>query len=185
MLKTFKYITAILLLAIFPISAIGINVSIFKCIHKNSIQITFFNTNTDNSNLAVCKCIPSIKKISKIVHRSCCETKIIQEKETNTQNLSSNKESGLNYHSSPCCLKNNKIISLNAFFVSLENQINTAPLTVYESNLNANIYIKDNINSYSKIIEFPLKGPIFNIISFIHFNSGCGDDTEVNNLLLC
>ncbi|MGA2297376.1 MAG: hypothetical protein ABSG15_07510 [FCB group bacterium] len=185
MIKKLKYITAILLLAVFPISAIGLNVTIFKCLHKNTINISFFNTNTFNANLFVCKCFTAEKNISKKVHHSCCEAKKIQEKETNIQNLSSNKESGLNYHSSPCCLNSNKIIALNSVFVSLENQINTIELPVYSNNLLSKIDLKDIYKFHSKIIVFPLKGPIFNIISFIHFNSACGDDTEAFSLHIC
>ncbi|MFA6571250.1 MAG: hypothetical protein WCT77_08435 [Bacteroidota bacterium] len=206
--KRQKYIISLLLLVIFPISAIGLNISVHKCKHKGTIYLSFLESNKNIDDSKCCCPHNDLNIIEKKHHGSCCNKGKTQNKMQESSEAQMTKRA--DKKSKSCCQsKNNKIeisekinIKLqkegfnNHYFkniccsnsdISYSIAVATASIdnskgliefpTLFKTLSNNSNSNERNFNKLSvKEIQFPLKGPICNIISFIHFTSETTDD---------
>jgi len=218
MIKKLKYIITILLLLIFPLSAIGLNISIHKCKHKGNIHISLFQSSKGHFYCDCCCSVCERNYTIKQQNISCCnkekeqqnvqvssDTKMSEgkDKSSNSCCISENEPdygnsckesneseysySGINFIISSCCSSSYLSYALNMAFITLDSSKGLLELPI----LSYNLYPKRNLATIDfdilsvKDIEYPLKEVIVHIISFIHFTSLTGDDSEVPNFLYC
>lgn len=216
MSNKFKNITAIVLLLIFPISAIGFNISIHKCRHKGTSQLFFFESHQNHNKINCCNSDCELKDVKKdkviaTCHlekeknkeRGCSETTISggtdkcanmcgtsnKEKSSslNKPNENEYNTSGTNYIKSPCCTNSDLNYAINLAFINLDINKWLVGKSVLLNNKTKGINF-DKLNfdkQFVKNIEYPLKELISNIISFIHFTSITGDDSDISFMFHC
>ncbi len=176
-----KNIIVIVLLVIFPISAIGLNVSVHKCKLKGTIHFDFFGTrnNTDNP---ICGCkAKEIKTLPIQKTHSCCnKTNIEVESDDCNETINTETEkTGIQILKSSCCTDsaleysvNSAIISLNKIRLLIETPV-IFNILFHKLSYEAGYFDKMS----AKIFKYPLKKPISKIISFIYFTFETGDDS--------
>ena len=189
-------------MVIFPISAIGLNVTIHKCKLEGTLHITFFETKSDQNNSDCCCdhhksndkddtkhlscCSKEIdKKLEAMQNElpSCCKDKEKTPEKTSNQNKESEKDnSGNEYFSSVCC--SNSLVS-SALIITAESANNNKVLISVPLFINTFLtdeYLNSKIcnNDTKTEIRYPLKEPICDIISFIHFTSNNSDEAGPN-----
>jgi hypothetical protein len=207
----FKYIMSVILLVIFPISAVGLNVSVHKCKHKGTIHFTFFESSKNISHFNCCstscdisnsvkdiKVTEYIDKNENKKHHCCVVSNKIADKEKSSdmcnmsvtgqlhENMSKESKnqgstkSTISYKNKSCCSDSNLYYAINFSYICLDNNklLIKLPILIntYYEKVNFSSYFFDELTL--KILKYPLKEPIFKIISFIHFTSVSGDDTE-------
>jgi len=216
MLNKLKYITALLLIVIFPISAVGLNISIHKCQQEGSLHLSVktqsdsdcccskigsenqlksqnikhHKSNSENSKtIESCSCCSPVPGIAKNNNQnktgngssSCCGK---SKKETNnTLSVKVNKDLTFAKFNHNCCSNTKLSYHLNNTFLNFndnKNIIDYELLFLCSSNqFRYDNKVPEKI-SFKEII-YPLKEPICNIISFIHFTSSTGDESDVSS----
>lgn len=195
--RKLKHITAILLLAILPISAFGLNISIHKCKHKGTIHISFCesfskqNANnccsdaqskniTESKNTLTC-CAKKTESNNNTP--SCCKTNSSNLAKTSIEkNNQDNDNSTKRYSSALCC--SNSIVS-SALVVAVNSVQNDKIVISIPINLNTfldNLCLNSNhgVKLTLTQIRYPLKEPVCEIISYIHFTSNNSDEAGPN-----
>ncbi|MBX3045206.1 MAG: hypothetical protein KIT33_10325 [Candidatus Kapabacteria bacterium] len=178
----FKNIIVLILLVIFPISAIGLNITVHKCKLKGSIDYSFFSS-TNNNNEFICGC--KITDINPTAHQeasSCCNNTNMEEKsgDNNETNNQYNKNTGIQILKSACCSDSDLSYSINDDFI-----------TNIKTNILSNFAIVNNVlysnkcfnlfrtsDYFIKDTEYPIQELICHTISFIHFSSQSKNDSE-------
>lgn len=175
-----KYIT-ILLLAIFPISAVGLNISVHKCQHKGSLHITFYGSASLHFNSNCCSSMCDSPKSSESVQNCFNSCKM------NNETYGQIEKSGISYLNSTCCTNTDLSYSINlALITSDKNKsLLELPMLSYIFFQMRDFALNDLDNKSTKEIQFPLREPICNIISFIHYTSLSGEDSDTPNHLYC
>lgn len=175
-----KNIIVLILLVIFPISAIGLNVSVHKCKLKGTIHFDFFGTTNSNNEL-ICGCkAKDINPPAKKEAPSCCnKTKIVDESgECNETN--NNEQTGIQLLKSSCCSDSDLSYSINRDFISNDKSNISTNITYVFNNLNSN----ERFNAFRTSaylvtdLKYPLQELICHTISFIHFSSQSKNNSE-------
>lgn len=179
-------------MVIFPISAIGMDISIHKCHHMGTIHIALFSKSNNSCICPVCKakqteestqssCCPK----KEIVAKSCCASseesskrKSDEIKPITEQKLPIHKNLIVEDSDELCCMNSNISYAINTGFVPIENEKGfvVLPISLNDSFQKIDFIIKNFDKFTSKDINYPLKEPICNIISYIHFTFETGDD---------
>jgi len=209
MLKKLKYITTVLLLVIFPISAIGLNISIHECKHTGIVHFELFEFSKANGNADCCS-KSGLNRIKKDNNCSNCSQEkvnndvqgcskaqifngsddgsnacMVAEKEQNKSinefNVSWKNFSGIDFPKSQCCSNSNLSYQINLAFIYIDNIKGFFELPIISDNLFRKDFLKStDINAQtSKNTQYPIKELIFNTISFIHYTSITGEDSAV------
>jgi len=221
MLNKLKHITALLLLVIFPISAIGMNISIHKCMMKSKTKVSLNYSSPKSTESTSCCCSSENKNQTNYKKSSCCSkskkqkshkrfsssnnSKKVettssccakQKKETAQKSENSQKSDdysksdnflGSNHIKQSCCSNSSFNYYVNVVVIALESSkgLQDFPILSTVAYKQINFDLTDYNSSLYKEIHFPLKEPVFDIISFIHFTSSTGDDSDVPNPLFC
>jgi hypothetical protein len=209
MFKKIKHITAIIMLVIFPISAIGLNISIHKCKLKGTTQFTFVDNSNKNNSVSSCcghdeqiltnggDCCNNDQKESIDSDNdsnnescSCEEPADISSKPDNpnksTETDKLNNECVYDNFSESCCTHSNYSYELIVNTVDLETKKPLFDLPVFYTDCfeKINLTTKGFNNFTIKDVQHPLKKPISCIISFIHFTSDTSEDSDSYNYYL-
>jgi hypothetical protein len=155
--------------------------SLFKVI--NSVQIPDKKESKKKNKTLSC-CSQSHKAIQTTVNSKKTITNKIH---VNESKLPVNSATKPFYNNHSCCLISSASFGLNTQYISLDNSKNIKEL----SDLNSIVFQKINYcslvckQSNFKLFKYPLKEPILTIISFMHFTSNTGDDTDAPILNYC
>ena len=221
MTKKLKHITALLLLMIFPISAIGMSVSIHKCKHSGSFHISFNDGSCQKQHYSDCcqttskirrnehsakMTIPKIHSVKKSLG-SCCSSKKAKKKEfssncckkssipavqqndvSTNENSQSPTHTGYNLKSlkTSCCSNSNFDYKIKVSYITFHDckKLNNLTLISFNNFKTTNLTSLKQNTSFIKKIQYPLKEPITNIISFIHYSSILGEDSDFHSPIL-
>jgi hypothetical protein len=108
-----------------------------------------------------------------------CDTKHDLKKISDKSNNQINSVPGKDYQNSSCCRNSNLHYALYSFYYSNDNtKIYTEFSNLIPALLYKIYYNTDLIKLSDKGKDYPLKRLILNIISFIHFTSVQGDDSD-------
>lgn len=155
MSKRLINIISLFLLLIFPISAVGLDLSIYKCKHNGSLDIALFTQNTaEHAKSCACSHEHSAKKIEtqkpeiKEEARDCCSKKAV------VKPIVKIVKKAVKSHS--CCSKEKESKSeseipsnpINEKKESVKNVVNSAPCCT-----NSNIYFVVNTTSIPTTIK--------------------------------
>jgi len=177
-----KNIIVLILLVIFPISAIGLNISVHKCKLKGTIYFSLFGT-TNNSNELICGC--KVKDINppdnKEVSSCCNKTNIENETGENIEtNNNETENTGNQLLKSSCCSDSDLSYSIQNDFISFNKSNILTDKTFVFNILNSN----ERCNAFRTsaylvtVPDYPLQELICNTISFIHFSSQSKNNSE-------
>ncbi|MCX6153435.1 MAG: hypothetical protein NT007_04665 [Candidatus Kapabacteria bacterium] len=204
MISKLRHITTILLLVVFPLASLNLQFSVRKCNRRGLLQLRIFNSEI-NLNLlsfnplACCEINPKNNSGKQEKNRDCCKPngaanagseddgcEFCKKSDKSSTNENSDSDDNiLEYKTikTGCC--SNSIVSntLQGSFVNSDIQISAK---IFNSATIADIQRKYIPISYQgdegfKDIFYPLKEPISQIISFIHFTSNaedCSDATD-------
>jgi hypothetical protein len=172
MLRYIKHITAILLIAIFPVSAIGMDISVHNCHGKQTVRLSFLKSVRQK---AKCCCCRNFGRADARNVNYC------------GKNLSKGSISDIK--TLPCCSESSAYLSLSIESVPADNPISVIitktllPNEIPGFNLSSALYRRDQLK---KELDYPKKEPVINIISFIHFtSSGQSEKSDLPNLFNC
>ncbi|MDT3740219.1 MAG: hypothetical protein RO257_12060 [Candidatus Kapabacteria bacterium] len=172
-----KNIIVLILLVIFPISAIGLNVSVHKCKLKGSIYFNFFGTTNDNNEL-ICGCKAKETQTLPIqkAHSCCNQANIVNE----SADCNETENTGNQLLKSSCCSDSDLSYSIQNDFISFNKSNILTDKTFVFNILNSN----ERCNAFRTsaylvtVPDYPLQELICNTISFIHFSSQSKNNSE-------
>jgi hypothetical protein len=171
MVGKLKYITTLLLMVIFPLSAVGLNISLHKCKHCNTLHFSLFDKSGNENN-----------------YQCCCDNnneKLDLTKDTEQEEQSFGSAYGNGYYKNQCCTNSSIsfLIIVSSETIDKNNKLSGSQKIsgAITGSLDCKNY---NFNKFSiRECRFPLKGPIPKIITFIHFASVTADETAIADRL--
>ncbi|MBM2814783.1 MAG: hypothetical protein HW421_1545 [Ignavibacteria bacterium] len=191
-------------MAIFPISALGVNVSIHQCKHNGTTHISFFDSHKNNeySCCSSHRIIEQSKKSgsssqyskSKTGKKSmfncgsCIKKKSKLIKKDNISKKSScSKSINFGKDNSTCCKDSFLKFKIKSSFNSISHfkLISSNHFSYSDFVLSHLLYNYKPVNIAFKKVQYPLKEPISGIISFIHFTSDEGSDSDIPSNIYC
>jgi hypothetical protein len=170
MFKYIKHITAILLIIAFPVSAIGMDISVHSCRGKSTVHFTFLKSFSPKKASTCCCSAKTGGTTAGIQSKPYCGNKNEDLKKV------------------PCCNSSSVYLSLA---VESDTSDNASQVLASKSLLpiitpGINFEIAFSKSHPVRELRYPIKEPVFDIISYIHFtSSGSGDTADIPHTTFC
>ncbi len=175
-----KNIIVLILLVIFPISAIGLNISVHKCKIQGTIYFSLFGkTNSDNELICGCKA-KETQALPEQKTQSCCNKTKIEDESADCNENNNSEKPEIQLLKSSCCSDSDLSYSIQNDFISFNKSNILTDKTFVFNILNS----KERINSFRTsaylvtVPDYPIQELICHTISFIHFSSQSKNNSE-------
>jgi hypothetical protein len=215
MFRKIQYIISLFLLLIFPLSAMGMDISIHKCKHKGTVHYSFFGSHSHSDcccaegtlshNGKAHQCDQCLKEKGLKSVPDCCPDKSTEPIEkapdsccnSNNNAPSEKSDSKLiqdNYSTNaisacnaPCCT-NSELLSgdyITVLSLDIYKYLQIQPLLISDQYRIQTEAKLDNNTSFNNEIHYPIKRLITQIISCIHFSSIIGYYSNISGNIYC